>query len=92
VTYSYSVDAVATPVFKREAAGQVVEPYLLWPVKAGEECPVSSVKSAGDGNYTVSFKDGSVMTVKLKVSGNSLGRLSYTIKGGKAGSVSAKVL
>ena len=92
VTYSYSVDAVATPVFKREAAGQVVEPYLLWPVKAGEECPVSSVKSAGEGNYTVSFKDGSVMSVKLKVSGNSLGKLSYTIKGGKAGSVSAKVL
>ncbi len=89
---AYGVRPVATPIFKRVASGQCVEPYLLYPLKAGEECPVASVASAGDGAYTVTFKDGAVMTVKLKVSGNSLGKLSYSIKGGEAGSVSAKVL
>ena len=89
---TYEDRPVATPIFKREAKGQWVEPYLLYPLKAGEECPVASVASAGEGTYTVVFKDGAVMTVKLKVSGNSLQKLSYSIKGGKEGSVSAKVL
>ncbi|MBQ1866555.1 MAG: hypothetical protein II151_06480, partial [Bacteroidales bacterium] len=88
----YGCRPVATPIFKRVASGQWVEPYLLYPLKAGEECPVASVASAGEGTYTVVFKDGAVMTVKLKVSGNSLQKLSYSIKGGKDGSVSAKVL
>ncbi|MBQ4286509.1 MAG: alginate lyase family protein [Bacteroidales bacterium] len=89
---TYEDRPVATPIFKREAKGQWVEPYLLYPLKAGEECPVASVASDGEGTYTVVFKDGAVMTVKLKVSGNSLQKLSYSIKGGKEGSVSAKVL
>ena len=89
---TYEDRPVATPIFKREAKGQWVEPYLLYPLKAGEESPVASVASAGEGTYAVSFKDGSVMTVKLKVSGGSLQKLSYSIKGGKDGSVSAKVL
>ena len=89
---TYGVRPVATPVFRREAEGQWVEPYLLYPLMAGEECPVASVASSGNGAFTVKFKDGAVMKVKLKVSGNSLQNLSYSIRGGKGSPVSAKVL
>ncbi len=89
---AYEDVPIATPIFKREAKGQWVEPYLLYPLKAGEKSPVASVASAGADTYTVTFKGGAVMTVKLKVSGNSLQSLSYSINGGKEGSVSAEVL
>ena len=83
---------MATPIYKREVAGQWVEPYLLYPVKAGEEFPVASVKAKGTGRYVISFKDGTRITVNLTAGAESLGTLSYSIKSGKGGSVSARVL
>ena len=88
----YGCRPVATPIYKREVAGQWVEPYLLYPVKAGEEFPVASVKAKGTGRYVISFKDGTRITVNLTAGAESLGTLSYSIKSGKGGSVSARVL
>lgn len=89
---AYGCRPVATPIYKRQAAGQWVEPYLLYPVKAGEEFPVESVKAKGAGRYIVTFKDGTRITVNLTPGAESLGTLSYSIKGGKGAPVSARVL
>ena len=88
----YGCRPVATPIFKRVASGQWVEPYLLYPVKAGEECPVTSVKSEDGGRYVISFKDGTKLSVNLAAGAGALSSLSYSVKGGKGASVSVKVL
>ena len=80
-TTPYGVKPVATPVFSRKASGQWVEPYILWPVKAGGQCPVSGISAKGAGRFTVNFTDGSSITVNATVSGDNLGSLSYTTKG-----------
>ena len=80
-TTPYGVKPVATPVFSRKASGQWVEPYILWPVKAGGQCPVSGISAKGAGRFTVNFTDGSSITVNATVSGDKLGSLSYTTKG-----------
>ncbi len=61
-------------------------------MKAGEEFPVESVKAKGAGRYIVTFKDGTRITVNLTPGAESLGTLSYSIKGGKGAPVSARVL
>lgn len=57
----YKVRPVATPIVSVEASGVTVMPYLLYPLRAGEQLPIENVKaSSNEGmlTFVVSFADG----------------------------------
>ena len=71
---------VAAPTFIRRQAGQCVEPYILCPVKAGENQPLASVENK-DGEIRLTFKDGNVDVIKYSVEGNQLKTLNVSAGG-----------
>ncbi len=76
----YECIPVATPVFKRSAAGTCVMPYLLYPLKPGESLPVRSVKVSRDGTVEISYKDGGKDVIRYSVGDKRLERLSLTTR------------
>lgn len=78
-TDQYKCKPIATPTFKRQASGQVVEPYLFYPMKAGESLPVSGIKASGNSKYEILFKDGRRDIVELSLENKRLKTLQYTI-------------
>ena len=76
----YECIPVATPVFKRSAAGPCVMPYLLYPLKPGESLPVRSVKVSRDGTVEISYKDGGKDVIRYSVGDKRLERLSLTTR------------
>ena len=76
----YECIPVATPVFKRSAAGTCVMPYLLYPLKPGESLPVRSVTVSRDGTVEISYKDGGKDVIRYNIGDKRLERLSLTTR------------
>ncbi|MDO4949794.1 MAG: heparinase II/III family protein [Bacteroidales bacterium] len=76
----YACRQVATPIFTRRQVGQCVEPYILYPVKAGENQPIAKVEMK-DETIRLTYKDGKMDVIKYNVCGNSLKLLSVTTDG-----------
>ena len=57
----YDVRPVATPVFRAEGAGDRLLPWLLFPLRKGQELPIRAVNATavdGVAVFTVDFADG----------------------------------
>lgn len=54
----YKIRKAATTEITRKAQGRLVEPYLLFPIRADEVLPVSEVKTMGENQYDILYKDG----------------------------------
>ncbi|MDD6472162.1 MAG: heparinase II/III family protein [Bacteroidales bacterium] len=81
-TSSYGCTPIATPVFTRKEAGQIVEPYLLYPLKEGEELPIKSIKAKGN-LFEIVYKNGEKESFSLELEGNKLKTLNYSSKSKK---------
>jgi hypothetical protein len=76
----YEVRPIPTPVFQRQATGQWLEPWLLYPMSANAEPPVREVTVTDDGRrYTVTFKDGRKYVFEARLTGDALAKLVVTI-------------
>ena len=72
--------SIATPIYSRNAVGQLVEPYLFLPFKAKDDLDVMNISKQRINKYSIYyiyFNDGSTLRVKYKVSGDRLEKLSY---------------
>jgi len=78
---TYECSPVATPIYKRTATGQWIEPYLLYPLKPNEKFPVSSIKNLSATSFEISFSNGERLMVDFTTGDNSIGTLRYTITG-----------
>ncbi|MBR4370948.1 MAG: hypothetical protein IKS92_07870, partial [Victivallales bacterium] len=58
--------------------GVHAEPYLLYPVKKGEELSVKQIKSLGDNNFEILFKDGSKHAVQFTLGKQYLDSLKWS--------------
>jgi len=66
----YEVRPVATPVFRAEGAGERLLPWLLWPLRPGQDLPVKAVSAAtaeGMAVFTVELSDGRRQVVRVPV-------------------------
>ena len=75
-TTGYEMRPIPTPIFRRECAGQFVEPYLLYPLGTGEANPVASLSFAED-TLRVQFADGRVLSIAIKLSGQKISSLTW---------------
>ena len=74
----YRCRPIATPTFVRKAKGVHAEPYLLYPVRAGEELPVKQIKSLGGNSFEIIFKDGSKHAVQFTLGKQYLDSLKWS--------------
>ena len=74
----YECYPVATAEFTRQANGQCVEPYLLYPLRKGETLPVTEVKPVDDNTFKVVFADGRIETMVYTIEENRLKTLVIT--------------
>ena len=88
----YTCIPVATPVFKRTASGQWIEPYLLYPLKQNENFPVASIKAINATSFEVAFNNGEKLVVNLTMGKNNIQTLNYTIVGKNKKSVRNEVI
>jgi hypothetical protein len=72
----YDVRAIPTPVYTRTAAGQVVEPYLLYPLGAGEANPVKAI-SFRDGTLAIQMADGRSHAMGFAIQGGKLTQVTW---------------
>ncbi len=72
----YEVRPIPTPVYTRTAAGQIVEPYVLWPLAPGEPSPVRGVDFA-DRTLTVRLADGTVHRFTLELAGARIASIQW---------------
>ena len=70
---------IATPEFTRTCSGQLVEPYLFYPLRKGETLPVKEVKSSDINHYEIVYADGTSDKVTLTIEGNSLKTLDIVV-------------
>lgn len=57
----YEVRPVATPVFTATGSGDRLLPWLLFPLRSGQELPITAVTASsaeGDAVFTIDFADG----------------------------------
>ena len=78
---SYTCRPVSTPIYKRKVSGLWIEPYLLFPLKAGESSIIKSIYQHRN-NYIVYFNDGTSLKIIAYPGNNGLQSLSYMIKDG----------
>jgi chondroitin AC lyase len=88
----YACSPVATPVFKRTASGQWIEPYLLYPLKQNEKFPVASIKAINATSFEVAFNNGEKLIVDFTMGRNCIQTLNYTIVGKNKKSVKNEVI
>ena len=79
----YEVHKAATTEVIRNAAGQVVEPYLLYPLREGETLPVKEVKALDNQTLEIVYNDGHSEKVTYSIKGNSLETLTITTEKGE---------
>ena len=72
----YDVRAIPTPIYTRKAAGQFIEPYILYPLGDGEANPVEDVSFANN-TLTVKMADGATHTFALKLDGERLAEINW---------------
>ena len=51
---------------------------MLYPVKQGEELPVKQIKSLGDNNFEILFKDGSKDVVQFTLGKQYINSLKWS--------------
>ncbi|MDO4948994.1 MAG: heparinase II/III family protein [Bacteroidales bacterium] len=68
---------VATPTFCRKAAGQVVEPYVFYPLQVGEQLPIVGITAKGDNAFEIAYRNGEKEVITFGVEGNALQTLRY---------------
>jgi len=67
----YTMRPVPTAIYTRQATGTWLEPYLLYPMKPGESCPVCAVEMK-DNAILVFFKDGTQMRCPFAIENNCI--------------------
>ncbi len=75
-TKEYDVRAIPTPIYTRKAAGQFIEPYILYPLADSETNPVKELAFANN-TLTVKLADGTTHTFALKLDGERLAEINW---------------
>ena len=73
---------VATPTFRRDAAGTCVMPYLFYPLKQGETLPVRAVAVKKDGTIEILYRNGDKDRICYRIGDKCLESLSVTTRQG----------
>ena len=82
--HGYECAPVATPTFRRDAAGTCVMPYLFYPLKQGETLPVRAVTVKKDGTIEILYRNGDKERIRYRIGDKCLESLSVTTRqGGK---------
>ena len=77
----YDKHAIPTALYNRNAAGQWLEPWLLYPLKAGEtQPPVKSLRMTTPNTIELQFADGRVHIVELTLDGDGISKLNLIEK------------
>ncbi|MBR5078601.1 MAG: alginate lyase family protein [Victivallales bacterium] len=77
----YDKHAIPTALYNRKAAGQWLEPWLLYPLKANEtQPPVQSLRMTTPNTIELQFTDGRVHVVELTLDGDGISKLSLILK------------
>ena len=77
----YDKHAIPTILYNRKAAGQWLEPWLLYPLKPGEmQPPVKSLRMTSPQTIELQFADGRVHIVELTLDGDGISKLSVIQK------------
>lgn len=72
----YQMHKAATAEITRRATGQLVEPYLLYPLREGETLPIREVKAVDNQTIELTYNDGKTEKIIYSVKGNCLENLS----------------
>ena len=75
-TSGYKLDPVATPVFMQSFRGTVINPYLIYPLRPGEQSPIRSL-AYGDGRLSVVFENGAEDDISIRQSDGRIIGLSF---------------
>ncbi len=72
----YNVVPIPVPIFRRECSGQFIEPYVLYPIKRGEQNPVADLSFDGM-TLRIKLADGSVHTISVTLQGSRLSTIIW---------------
>lgn len=79
-TRDEDVVPVPTPIYRRQATGQWLEPWLLYPIKANAKNPVKAVSTEQNGtSYTVELQDGRKIIAKASLGADAIAELAITV-------------
>ena len=77
----YDKHPIPTVLYNRKAAGQWLEPWLLYPLKPGEtQPPVKSLRMTTPNTIELQFTDGRVHVVELTLDGDGISKLNLIEK------------
>lgn len=71
---------VATPTFSRKGVGEVVDPYIIIPVRKGATAGLRKIRAAGHNKYVISFTDGRTDRIAFSLENGALKTFSINGK------------
>lgn len=78
-TRDEDVSPVPTPIYQRQAKGQWLEPWLLYPLRAEESSPVASIGfDPASQSSSISLKDGRKIVTAVTLDQDSIGQINIT--------------
>ncbi len=68
---------VPTPIYHRQATGQWLEPWLLYPLRANEKSPVSAIEFDRQTNScSITLADGRKIVAAVTIGKDAIGEVS----------------
>ncbi|NLG13308.1 MAG: hypothetical protein GX561_03765 [Lentisphaerae bacterium] len=87
----YECRPVATPTYTRTGDGQILEPWIFYPLQKDQANPIKAITQPEDGAYLISFVDGAQHLLKVKTDNEKIVSVNMTITD-KDGNVSSAIV
>lgn len=75
----YYCNPVATPTFSRKGVGEVIDPYIIIPIRKGGSVGLRKIKAVSPEEYVISFTDGRTDRIVFSLENGAL--IAFSING-----------